>query len=516
MDAERIHESLWVKEMSSQSYPKQTSHVAVDVAIIGGGITGLTAAMILKCAGKTVALIEAKTVADSGTTAFCSAHLTEHLDTNYSDLIRRFGKESVQIVARSNRRAISFIKASVEKHAIECGFERVLGYLFTEDENDVDALREEYEAARSVGSDVILTTDVPLPFVAKAGVCFEHQAQFNPVQYLRGIAPHIAGEGSFIFENTRVLGIEPGDICQVKTEHGIISAASVVLATHTPAEFSFLQLELTAYRTYLIAARLMSNEPFTNALFWDMETPYHYIRQIKDAKGTLLIIGGEDHKTGQEQDTESCLKRLEEYARHHFSVGEIEYDWSAQYYDSLDGLPYIGRLSGSPNIFVGTGYSGNGLTFGTAAAQLISDLILGNPNESADLYSPKRISLSAVGQLISTGLGVAAQFIGDRLQAPEATATTEIERNEGKLMVIDGERLAVYKDEAGKIHQMSATCTHAGCIVHWNTTEKSWDCPCHGGRFNAIGDVLNGPPTEGLAMRNLTSKSTIKLKTSAE
>jgi glycine/D-amino acid oxidase-like deaminating enzyme/nitrite reductase/ring-hydroxylating ferredoxin subunit len=504
-----IHDSVWLGSDAKQ-YSPQMNSLSVDVAIVGGGITGLTAATLLKAAGKKVAVIDESGTKKLGTTPYSSAMLAEHFDLGYPDLMKDFGNDNAQRVAKSRRNSLSLIETLAHRYNNDCKFERVNAYYYSEDSSGVEDVRDEYNAAQQLGVSVTMTNNVPLPFVTQAGVCYGNQAIFDPVKYLQGLASGIEGDGSFIFENTRVLEIERASICQVKTQQGIVSAPHVILATHSPIAFSFLQIELEAYRTYLLAMKFTGEEPpanFENAIFWDTEDPYHYFRHVKNDKGLFLIVGAEDHITGQEDDTESCFKALEEYAKTHFPVGDVEYHWSSQYYNSLDGLPYIGKLNdatNSANIYVATGYGGDGLTFGTVAGQLLTDLIIGNPNECAEIYKPSRgKSLSAIGQLVTMGVKAVSQFVGDRLQPVEATTVAEIDPDEGKIMEVSGEKIAVYKDANGELFAMSAKCTHLGCIVNWNTAEKSWDCPCHGGRFDPKGNVINPPPQQALASRTL-------------
>jgi glycine/D-amino acid oxidase-like deaminating enzyme/nitrite reductase/ring-hydroxylating ferredoxin subunit len=497
-----IHQSFWANSLDPRPLRTLSPPLAVDVAIVGGGITGLTAALMLKSAGKSVALIEAGEIGKSETTSYSSAHLTEYLDVSYADLIRQFGRDTAVKIAQSTRNAIAFIEAISKLPHFDCQFERVNGYYYAEKAEDINDIAEEFEAAKSLGLDVHITNEVPLPFETKTGVCFQHQAQFHPARYLAGLLSNFLNIGGQVLEKTRVLSVDRDQVCTVVTDKGIIMAASVIIATHTPINTSLIPFELEAFRSYLIAVRPNDNQLLANGLFWDTEDPYHYIRQIKDDKGVLLLIGGEDHKTGQETDTEVCFNNLENYARAHFPISSIDYKWSSQYYNSPDDLPYIGRLNNTSNLYVGTGFSGNGLTFGTVAGLLISDLILNKYNEFAEVYNPNRTkSISAIGKLVSTGINVAAQFIGDRIKPAETISVEDIGLEEGKLLDINGQKTAVYKDAEGTLHAMSPICTHAGCVVNWNEAEKSWDCPCHGGRFDCHGNVLNGPPTKSLEKR---------------
>ena len=271
-----------------------------------------------------------------------------------------------------------------------------------------------------------------------------------------------------------------------------------MLATHTPVGLRpVIQAKVAAYRSYIIGVRV--KDIIEDALYWDMDEPYHYMRLAEDEKGPLLLIGGEDHKTGEGRRTQTHFDALIDYARQRYDVSEVDYQWSSQLYEPADGLPYIGKSALEPNVYIATGYSGEGLTCGTIAGQLIADDLLGKPNRWAKLYNPNRIKpLASAASMISENTDAAMHFIGDRLKFPAAYSFQEIAPGEGKLTEVDGRKLAVYRDEQNDVHVLSPVCTHAKCIVNWNQAEKSWDCPCHGGRFTPNGDVIEGPPTVGL------------------
>ncbi|MBE9179668.1 FAD-dependent oxidoreductase [Oculatella sp. LEGE 06141] len=473
----------------------------MDVAIAGGGITGLTAALLLKRAGLSVAVVEALTIA-GGVTAYTTAHISEVPDVGYKTLRSTFGESDARLAADARRAAIERIAQFVSEAQIDCQFERVTGYLYAESDDD-SMLESEAQAARGLGVDATFSTAVPLPFPVRAGVVFPNQAQFNAVSYLQALASLVDGDGSYVFERSRVLDVTGSSPYQITTEQGTVTARNVILATHTPIhdianmqDLYLLTTKLTPYRSYVVAAQLRS--PVPTGQFWDTMEPYHYTRNYTNAQQNWLIVGGEDHKTGEDVDALERYQRLEDYVRQRYEVESIDYRWSAQWYEPIDGLPFIGKSLAHDHLYVATGFSGNGISFGTIAGMLLSDQILGRENPWGKLYDPGRIKpLASAQQFVSQNLQVAAHFVGDRFQTDVETLD-EIPRGEGRRIKLENEQLAVYRDDVGELHAVSAVCTHAGCIVNWNNAEKSWDCPCHGGRFSCTGNVLNGPPMNPL------------------
>lgn len=509
MNVSEKHASLWLATSSAPQFPRLGGDMVTDVAIVGGGITGLTTAALLKRAGMRVAVIEAARIG-SGVTGHTTAHLTEAVDTRYKTLIENYGINGARLVAQSSRAAIERIGAFVAEEQIDCDFRRVPGYLYTESAQDVSIITQEIEAARTLGVAASMVTETPLPFPVQAAALFENQAQFHALKYLHGLARTIPGAGSHIFEMTRVLHISNTATVRLQTEHGTVTASTVILATHAPThDFYFLQellplvqTRVFPYRSYVLGVRLRQS-PLPQGLFWDTAEPYHYTRSYEDEHDPILIVGGADHKTGEDIDTEKPYRQLEAYVRFHFDVDSIPYRWSTQTYESSDGLPLIGKTPLAAAVYVATGYSGNGLTNGTIAAMIISDHILGRHNPWSALYDVGRVKpLTGVQEFIAENVDVARHFIGDRL-SPDTTDLSDIAVNEGRIVRIRGELFAVYRDQNGTLHAFSPVCTHARCIVTWNTAEHTWDCPCHGGRFDAMGFVLNSPPVTDLEPKQL-------------
>lgn len=511
LPAESATVSLWKHSVESlqpgiemSNYPPLQETVVADVAIIGAGITGVTTGLLLQQAGYSVVIIDAHPIA-YGVSGFNSGHLTSMLlDMDFRRVIANFGEADTRTVTVHLQETILQIEQWAQDYAIACEFKRVPGYLYAESPEQVPDLRELEEAASRAGLPVRQVTRVPLPFPTEEGILVANQARFNPLKYIQGLARQFSEQGGSIYENSRVIDVKNGGTqaphC-IETEAGQVFADEVVIATHTPIGFRpALQSRLEAMRSYVIGIR--TQDPIEDALFWDMEQPYHYIREAEDEKGRLVIIGGADHHTGEKRETETCFRELEEYAHKHFNVEAIDYHWSAQFYNPADGLPYIGKLAGT---YVATGYSGEGLTFGTLAAKIITAQIQGREHPCSDILSPLRAKpIASASGILAENFNTLTHFVKDRFSKAEVTAmesipsSQEIPLGEGRICEIEGQKLAVYNSPEGVMHFLSPVCTHMKCIVGWNAAEKSWDCPCHGGRFDATGKVLNGPPVTDL------------------
>ncbi|HYC59860.1 MAG TPA: FAD-dependent oxidoreductase [Thermoanaerobaculia bacterium] len=490
--------SLWRATSAPPKFDPLRGELHVDVAVIGAGITGLTAALLLAERGRTVALLERDTVA-GGETGNTTAHLTVAIDARYHYVRRKYSAEEAKLVADASRASIEKIAELIERYSIDCRFKRVPGYLYTEKRKYVAELKNEAAAAREAGLDARWTEDVPLPFATRGAVLWPDQAQFHPGQYVTGLASHANRAGVKIFEHTLVTDIKDGEPCVVETEHGRVHAGSVFMATNVPVVgFTHVHTLAAAYRTYAIAFR--ETGPYPEGLFWDTADPYHYTRWQVTDEGTFLIVGGEDHRVGEEEDTEGCFDTLEKYSNEYFGNHELRYRWSGQVIEPHGGLPLMGS---SGNIYISAGYAGQGMTFGTVGAMVIADLITGVANPWAELFDHKRVRPHATTrEFITENIHFPAHLIPDRLTKHdvEGDATRDVAAGEGKIIELDGKKVAAYRDDAGKLYCVSPVCTHMKCDVAWNGVERSWDCPCHGSRFAPSGEVLNGPARDPLAL----------------
>jgi glycine/D-amino acid oxidase-like deaminating enzyme/nitrite reductase/ring-hydroxylating ferredoxin subunit len=482
--------SVWMSGRPPH-FPALSGDLSVDVAIVGGGITGMTAAASLADAGRSVAVLEKNTVA-SGETGRTTAHLTEFVDAGYRALASDFGREGARLVAETSRAAIDRLEGLARAHRLSCAWRRLPGYLYTE--GDLAPLRTELEAARRAGVAVELTTDVPLPFRTQGALRFAHQAELHPRAFVLGLARALAGRGVGIFEHTTADDIVDGEPCRVATRNGTVTARAVVVAAHVPVNNRvFMHTKIAAYRSYAVAGAIPAP---LDGLFWDTDDPYHYMRTHRRRGGALLIVGGEDHKVGQDPDTTARFARLATWAGERFGIDQLPYRWSGQIIEPVDGLPYVGRNPLGAHVYVATGFAGNGMTFGPLAAMLTTDAILGRAHPAASLYAATRVKpLAAIKDYVRENVDFPRYLVADRLTSADASpdALALLPRGGGRIVAIDGHKRAVARDDAGVLHSVSPACTHLGCDVRWNSAERTWDCPCHGSRFAPDGRVLNGP-----------------------
>jgi glycine/D-amino acid oxidase-like deaminating enzyme/nitrite reductase/ring-hydroxylating ferredoxin subunit len=477
----------------------------------------MTTAYLLAREGQRVIVLDDGPIG-GGMTERTTAHLVTALDDRYYELERLHGERGARLAAESHAAAIDRIEAIVAEEKIDCDFERLDGYLFTPPDESIKQLEDELEAAHRAGlTDIELVDRAPIKdFDTGRALRFPRQAQFHPTRYLAGLARAIERDGGKIYTHTHASKIEGGnESARIETESGhTITARAVVVATNTPVnDRVVIHTKQAPYITYVIGARVPASS-VTKALFWDTPDPYHYVRlqsgpfkALETEEGTvkagdydILIVGGEDHKTGQEDDANKRFAWLERWTRTRFPmIEDIEFRWSGQVMEPVDGLAFIGRNPlDEDNVFIATGDSGNGMTHGTIAGMLLTDLILGRENDWATIYDPSRITLKAGVEFAKENLNVAAQYT-DYVTPGDVDSAKEIKPGEGAVLRRGLSKMAVYKDETGAVHERSAVCTHLGCIVDWNSKEKTWDCPCHGSRFDAKGTVVQGPANADLA-----------------
>jgi glycine/D-amino acid oxidase-like deaminating enzyme/nitrite reductase/ring-hydroxylating ferredoxin subunit len=465
-----------------------------EVCVVGAGIAGLTTAYELSRRGIPVVLLEDGLLA-AGETERTTAHLSNALDDRYFELERLHGEERARLAAESHSAAIDYIESTVWREKIDCDFERLDGFLFAAPEHSVDYLECELAASHRAGlSGVEMVPRAPVgSFNTGAALKFPRQAQFHPLKYLRVLVEAIARDGGRIFSHTHVDDIRDGTPCHVHTATGrTVRADAVVVATNTPVNDRVtIHTKQAPYRTYVIAAPIALNT-LTRALFWDTGDPYHYIRLQRLQGHEMLIVGGEDHKTGQAEDPERRWDALARWAQDHFAISAVAYRWSGQVMEPVDYLAFIGRNPGEKHVYIVTGDSGQGMTHGTIAGMLLSDLITGRDNPWTELYDPARKTLRAAGEFARENLNVAAQY-RDYATGGDVKSVEDLMPGCGAVIRHGLHKVAVYKGEDGTVHECSAVCPHMACIVHWNDVEKTWDCPCHGSRFDRFGSVLNGP-----------------------
>lgn len=498
-------QSVWMATGDVSSEPPLHGDVTTDVCVIGAGIAGLTTAYRLAHAGQHVVVIDDGNTG-GGETCRTTAHLVNALDDRYYELERLHGAEGARLAAESHTAAIDEIERIIRAESIECDFSRVDGYLFLAPGHDLRQLDDELKAAHRAGLAGIVRVDrAPLTsFDTGPALRFPRQAQFHILKYVQGVAQAAKQLGVRIHNHTHAHAFHGGDHAHVITDGGVVRARALVVATNTPVNDRVtMHTKQAAYRTYVVGGRVPRGS-VRQILLWDTADPYHYVRiqSSGDIASThdVLIVGGEDHKTGQANDGEERFARLEAWTRERFpAVETFDYRWSGQVLEPVDGLAFIGRNpADEPNVYIATGDSGNGMTHGTIAGMLLTDLIVGRENPWAGLYEPARTSLKAAGEFAKENVNVAVQYT-DLLTPGDVDDTNQIAAGHGAIIRRGASKVAVARADDGTLHECSAVCTHLGCVVQWNATERSWDCPCHGSRFSIDGHVLNGPAKEPLA-----------------
>jgi glycine/D-amino acid oxidase-like deaminating enzyme/nitrite reductase/ring-hydroxylating ferredoxin subunit len=495
------HESIWAATVETPLCAPLAEDVHVEVCVVGAGIAGMSTAYLLAKAGRTVALLDDGPIG-GGMTQMTSAHLTNMMDDRYFEVERLHGRIGARLAAESHTAAIERIETIAREEHIECQFQRVDGYLFLAEADKVETLDKELDAAQRAGLHGVTKVERAPYRAFDTGPClrFPNQAQFHPLMYLAGLTQALYRYGGRIYTGSHADRIEGGTPALVHVGPHIVTADAVVVATNVPVNDRVaIHTKQAPYMTYVIGARLPRGS-VPAVLAWDTGDPYHYVRIASFGDDDVLIVGGEDHKSGQAHDAVQRHERLEAWTRARFAMaGEVLFRWSGQIMETVDYLAFTGRNPmDEDNVYVHTGDSGMGLTHGTIAGMLLSDLILGRANPWAALYAPSRKTVGAAREYTAENLNVARQY-ADWLTPGEVRSADEIAKDAGAVMRRGLHKLAVYRDAQGVLHERSAVCPHLGCIVHWNRDGKTWDCPCHGSRFDCHGHVINGPANRDLA-----------------
>jgi glycine/D-amino acid oxidase-like deaminating enzyme/nitrite reductase/ring-hydroxylating ferredoxin subunit len=503
--AEAVRDSVWVATgPHPPQRPSLDDDADADVAVIGGGLVGLTAALLLQEAGRRVVLVEAGRLA-GGVSGYTTAKASSQHGLKYAELASRHGDAAARTYGQANEAGLRWIAERIDRDGIDCDFRRQPSFAYVTSPSDRGQVEDEARAAIAAGLPASLVDETPLPYPVAAAVRFDDQAELHPRKYLLALADRLTGAGAEIYERSHAVEVDADqERVVVKTPGGRVSAGYVLVATHYPfLDRSFSFARVSPQRSYAIACRIAGAPP--SGMYISGDSPTRSVRAIPLDGEELLMVGGEGHKTGTGGDTEQRYQALERFAREHWDVESVAYRWSSQDGSTLDGMPYVGRLTPrSDRVLMATGFAKWGITGGTAAAQALADLVCDRPNVAAELWDPWRKSLrqSAV-KLIEENTQVGFRFVADRLSKPGGREIDSLEPGEGDIVSRDGEKVAAYRDEDGTLVAVSPRCTHLGCQVNWNRAERSWDCPCHGSRFAPDGKVLEGPAVHALERKPL-------------
>ena len=492
--------SPWLATTTDDGYDALETDLSVDVAVVGAGIAGLSAATRIRERGRSVAVLERDRIA-AGITGKSTAKLTSQHGLIYGHLREAFGRDRARQYAAVNEAAIDEVERRLGELEVDAGFERRPAYVYGDSR---DAIEREVDAAREAGLSASFVTSVPPFDRAECAVRFEEQARFDPRAYLLALADELASQsGTAIFEHTRVTDVSPGPSPRLETAGGTVHADHVVIATGFPIlDRAGYFARLTPKRSYVLGMQLSGEPP--EGLYYRAGEPYRSVRAHRGEDGTLLLVGGENHKTGQGGSTADRYRRLERWARERFPVASIDYRWSTQDYVSVDGVPFVGRLgAGAEHVFVATGFGGWGMTNGVAAGGLLADAIEGRDRPELELFDPLRFTPRAsLPKTLTESADAASQFATDWARTLLSQDLEALDPGEGRVIREGPKPVAIARDHEGAVHTVSAVCTHMGCLVEWNDAEASWDCPCHGSRFSLEGDVLEGPATDDLTPRD--------------
>lgn len=490
--------SLWQTNADGFKPTLVSDQRSFDVAIAGGGITGITTGLLLQRLGKSCIIFDSWHIG-FGSTGGTTAHLNTLLDTPYPQIIDDFGKDKAKLVAQAAKEALELIAEHVSKFNIDCGYSDANAYLYSTNRKENNELQSIHEACRDVGVETEFVENLPIGFKNDHVLMFKHQAKFSPIDYVYGLAKEFEKAGGVIRQNCRVNDVTGSEPLQVETTDGVFSAKSFVFATHIPPGVNLLHLRCVPNRSYAMSVRVAGGN-YPEGLVYDMKDPYHYYRTQNVGGVNYLIVGGYDHKTAHKSNTEESFMQLEAHVREHFNVEEITHKWSSQYYESVDGLPYIGHLPGKEeNVFVATGFGGNGMTYSHVAAKVLAHLIMKLPCPYSGVFHPGRIKpVAGFTNFISHNADVVAQFSHKWLPLDDLEELAALAPGEGRVVKFNDESVALHKDQNGGLHAVRPICTHLGCSVTWNLAEQSWDCPCHGARYSPDGEVLNGPASQDL------------------
>jgi glycine/D-amino acid oxidase-like deaminating enzyme/nitrite reductase/ring-hydroxylating ferredoxin subunit len=488
-----VNPSLWMATSDWPEFGSLAADISLQALVVGSGITGLTAARLLADEGVEVGVIDSGRLC-SGVTGFTTAKLSALQSTVYTELSEAWGEEVAGAYAEANLRAIDLVRRQVSDDRIDCDFAEAPAYTYAESAEHLGRIEAEAAAAGRAGLDVSFTDQSDLPYPIAGAVRLDHQARFHPRRYCKGLLDATLERGGVVFEHTIALSLD-ADAGIVETDRGTVTADLIVVATHLPfGNLGGYFARTSVSRSYAVAVS-EGIEPL-DGMYISVDEPIRSLRSTGDGH---TIVGGENHPVGEDDDTTRRYQALEDWCHDRLSSGPVEHRWSAQDYRSVDGLPFVGPLGPSGRVFLATGFAKWGMTNGTVAASIMVDLAMGRDNQWAEVFDSRRVApKQAISDTLKVNANVARHFVGDRLMS-SLSASELPGPGQGEVLSHDGERLAVSQSDDGQVRAHSPYCTHLGCLVAYNTAEQTWDCPCHGSRFDLEGRVIHGPAVEDLA-----------------
>lgn len=500
-DLQSYTTSYWRETTELPNFPKLNENIKVDIAIVGGGITGITAAYLLSQYDLKIALIETDVLLN-GTTGYTTAKITAQHGLIYDKLIQHFSKEDAQLYYEAQRDALQFIEKQIKQLHIDCDFKKETAYIYTNSEKELSQLEKEKEAYDALNIPHQFIDELPLNIPIKAALTMENQANFHPLKYLQRLVDESVKNGVNIFEHTTAIDVEYNKQPAIITKDGHrIICQNIIIASHYPFYDGqgFYPTRMYAERSYAIG--VLTKEIYPGGMYINVETPARSIRSTPYKHEHLWLFVGENHKTGQGKSTKEHFQALKQFAKQHFGPIKIKYHWSAQDLTTLDQVPYIGPITKTQkNVLVATGYRKWGMTNGTIAAKILTDYILEKENRYEQLFTPSRFKLNpSIVNFAKTNIDVAKHLIKGKVEPTTPIELIDtLKKDTATISRIDGKRVGVYRDKNEKLHIVDTTCTHLGCNVQWNSSERSWDCPCHGSRFSYDGEVIEGPAKKRL------------------
>ena len=499
VDTTSARSSLWLDGVAPTSYPQLSGDLTADVVVVGGGVAGLTAALALQRDGASVVVLEADRVG-AGVTGCTTAKVSALQGTVYTQIRKRHSADTARTYAEASLAGVEQLAQTVADEGIDCDLERRPACTYALTSAERESVEDEAEAAAAAGLPVAFDDSVDVPFPTFGAVRLDAQLQLQPVRYAQGLAAAVERAGGRVFETSRVVGVSEGDPCIARTASAEVRADHVVIATHYPIlDRGLYFARMSALRSYCIAVRLASGSP-PREMSINTSDPTRSLRSY----GELLIVGGEGHPSGSEDATPERFDALEEFAREHWDVAGVTHRWSAQDPQHYDHLPVVGAYRpGSSRLWVVSGFQKWGFATATFAARIVADRVAGRDNPWADVFTPLRLNVRSAPEVAALGAKFAGHMVGDRMRPPRGLEAEQIPPGEARVLPDGVGKKGVYRDVDGGLHAVSLRCTHMGCLLRFNSAETSWDCPCHGSRFDVDGAVLEGPATEALALREV-------------